>query len=198
VNGETGATIALQALEEQVMVPRLKEKYQTEVVPALMQEFRYRSVMQAPRIEKIVLNIGLGEAIQNSKALDAATADLAAIAGQKPVVTRARKSIAAFKVRQGMPIGVMVTLRGPRMWSFLDRLMNLVLPRLRDFRGVSRRSFDGRGNYSIGLREQIVFPEIDYDKVDKLRGLEVVIVTTAPDDEQGYALLKRLGMPFRD
>ena len=171
------------------MVPRLKEKYQTEVVPALMQEFRYRSIMQVPRIEKIVLNIGLGEAIQNSKALDAATADLAAIAGQKPVVTRARKSIAAFKVRQGMPIGVMVTLRGPRMWSFLDRLMNLVLPRLRDFRGVSRRSFDGRGNYSIGLREQIVFPEIDYDKVDKLRGLEVVIVTTAPDDEQGYACL---------
>lgn len=180
------------------MVPRLKEKYQTEVVPALMQEFQYRSVMQVPRLEKIVLNIGLGEAIQNSKALDAATADLAAIAGQKPVITRARKSIAAFKVRQGMPIGVMVTLRGPRMWSFLDRLMNLVLPRLRDFRGVSRRSFDGRGNYSIGLREQIVFPEIDYDKVDKLRGLEVVIVTTAPDDEQGYALLKRLGMPFRD
>mgnify|MGYP005835432339 FL=1 len=180
------------------MVPRLKEKYQTEVVPALMQEFQYRSVMQVPRLEKIVLNIGLGEAIQNSKALDAATADLAAIAGQKPVITRARKSIAAFKVRQGMPIGVMVTLRGLRMWSFLDRLMNLVLPRLRDFRGVSRRSFDGRGNYSIGLREQIVFPEIDYDKVDKLRGLEVVIVTTAPDDEQGYALLKRLGMPFRD
>jgi large subunit ribosomal protein L5 len=198
VNGENGATTALRDLEEQVMVPRLKEKYQTEVVPALMQEFRYRSVMQVPRIEKIVLNIGLGEAIQNSKALDAATADLAAIAGQKPVITRARKSIAAFKVRQGMPIGVMVTLRGPRMWSFLDRLMNLVLPRLRDFRGVSRRSFDGRGNYSIGLREQIVFPEIDYDKVDKLRGLEVVIVTTAPDDEQGYALLKRLGMPFRD
>ncbi|ABU60047.1 MAG: 50S ribosomal protein L5 [Roseiflexus castenholzii] len=180
------------------MVPRLKEKYQTEVVPALMQEFQYRSVMQAPRLEKIVLNIGLGEAIQNSKALDAATSDLAAIAGQKPVITRARKSIAAFKVRQGMPIGVMVTLRGPRMWSFFDRLVNLVLPRLRDFRGVSRRSFDGRGNYSLGLREQIVFPEIDYDKVDKLRGLEVVIVTTAPDDEQGYALLKRLGMPFRD
>jgi large subunit ribosomal protein L5 len=198
VNGENGATTALRVLEEKVMVPRLKEKYQTEVVPALMQEFRYRSVMQVPRLEKIVLNIGLGEAIQNSKALDAATADLAAIAGQKPVITRARKSIAAFKVRQGMPIGVMVTLRGPRMWSFLDRLMNLVLPRLRDFRGVSRRSFDGRGNYSIGLREQIVFPEIDYDKVDKLRGLEVVIVTTAPDDEQGYALLKRLGMPFRD
>lgn len=180
------------------MVPRLKEKYLKEVVPALMQEFQYRSVMQAPRLEKIVLNIGLGEAIQNSKALDAAVSDLMAIAGQKPVITRAKKSIAAFKVRQGMPIGVMVTLRGPRMWSFLDRLMNLVLPRLRDFRGVSRRSFDGRGNFSIGLREQIVFPEIDYDKVDKLRGLEVVIVTTAPDDEQGYALLKRLGMPFRD
>lgn len=180
------------------MVPRLKEKYLKEVVPALMQEFKYRSVMQAPRLEKIVLNIGLGEAIQNPKALDAAVSDLMAIAGQKPVITRAKKSIAAFKVRQGMPIGVMVTLRGPRMWSFLDRLMNLVLPRLRDFRGVSRRSFDGRGNYSIGLREQIVFPEIDYDKVDKLRGLEVVIVTTAPDDEQGYALLKRLGMPFRD
>jgi large subunit ribosomal protein L5 len=198
VNGENGATTALRDLEEQVMVPRLKEKYQTEVVPALMQEFRYRSVMQVPRLEKIVLNIGLGEAIQNPKALDAATADLAAIAGQKPVITRARKSIAAFKVRQGMPIGVMVTLRGPRMWSFLDRLMNLVLPRLRDFRGVSRRSFDGRGNYSIGLREQIVFPEVDYDKIDKIRGLEVVIVTTAPNDEQGYALLKRLGMPFRD
>ncbi|MCS6840282.1 MAG: 50S ribosomal protein L5 [Roseiflexus sp.] len=180
------------------MVPRLKQKYQTEVVPALMQEFQYRSVMQVPRLEKIVLNIGLGEATQNAKALDAAMSDLAAIAGQKPVITRAKKSIAAFKVRQGMPIGVMVTLRGPRMWSFLDRLMNLVLPRLRDFRGVSRRSFDGRGNYSIGLREQIVFPEVDYDKVDKLRGLEVVIVTTAPDDEQGYALLKRLGMPFRD
>jgi large subunit ribosomal protein L5 len=198
VKGKPGAPTTLQALEEQMMVPRLKEKYQTEVVPALMQEFQYRSIMQAPRLEKIVLNIGLGEAIQNAKALDAATSDLAAIAGQKPVITRARKSIAAFKVRQGMPIGIMVTLRGPRMWSFLDRLINLVLPRLRDFRGVSRRSFDGRGNYSLGLREQIVFPEIDYDKVDKLRGLEVVIVTTAPDDEQGYALLKRLGMPFRD
>lgn len=197
MKGATGA-VCSRFLEEQGLVPRLKEKYQTEVVPALMQEFGYRSVMQAPRLEKIVLNIGLGEAIQNSKALDAATSDLAAIAGQKPVITRARKSIAAFKVRQGMPIGVMVTLRGPRMWSFLDRLINLVLPRLRDFRGVSRRSFDGRGNYSLGLREQIVFPEIDYDKVDKLRGLEVVIVTTAPDDEQGYALLKRLGMPFRD
>ncbi|NWG18700.1 MAG: 50S ribosomal protein L5 [Chloroflexi bacterium] len=180
------------------MVPRLKEKYQTEIVPALMQEFKYSSVMQAPRVQKVVLNIGLGEAIQNAKALDAATADLALITGQKPVITRAKKSIAAFKVRQGMPIGAMVTLRGTLMWSFLDRLMNVALPRLRDFRGVSRRSFDGRGNYSLGLREQIVFPEIEYDKVDKIRGLEVAIVTTAPDDEQGYALLKRLGMPFRD
>jgi large subunit ribosomal protein L5 len=180
------------------MASRLKEKYQTEVVPALMQEFKYGSIMQAPRLVKVVLNIGLGEAIQNAKVLDAAVGDLTAIAGQKPVVTKAKKSIAAFKLRQGMPIGAMVTLRGGRMYDFLDRLINLSLPRLRDFRGVSRRSFDGRGNYSLGLREQILFPEIDYDKVDKIRGLEVAIVTTAPDDEQGYALLKRLGMPFRD
>ncbi|HWQ11883.1 MAG TPA: 50S ribosomal protein L5 [Roseiflexaceae bacterium] len=180
------------------MATRLKEKYQTEVVPALMQEFKYSSIMQVPRLQKVVLNIGLGEAIQNAKALDAAVGDLATIAGQKPVVTRAKKSIAAFKLRQGMPIGAMVTLRGDRMYDFLDRLMNLALPRMRDFRGVSRRSFDGRGNYSLGLREQILFPEIEYDKVDKLRGLEVAIVTSAPDDEQGYALLKRLGMPFRD
>jgi large subunit ribosomal protein L5 len=180
------------------MVPRLKEKYQREVVPALMQEFKYKTIMQVPRLEKIVLNIGLGEAIQNAKALDAAAGDLAAISGQKPVITRAKKSIAAFKLRQGMPIGAMVTLRGNRMYDFLDRLMNVALPRLRDFRGVSRRSFDGRGNYSLGLREQIIFPEIDYDKVDKIRGLEVAIVTTAPDDAQGYALLKYLGMPFRD
>ncbi|MFO7166609.1 MAG: 50S ribosomal protein L5 [Chloroflexota bacterium] len=180
------------------MATRLREKYQTEVVPALMQEFNYTSVMQVPRLEKVVLNIGLGEAIQNAKALDAAVGDLAAIAGQKPVITKAKKSIAAFKLRQGMPIGAMVTLRSHRMYDFLDRLMNLALPRMRDFRGVSRRSFDGRGNYSLGLREQILFPEIDYDKVDKIRGLEVAIVTTAPDDEQGYALLKRLGMPFRD
>jgi len=180
------------------MATRLKEKYQTEVVPALMQEFKYTTIMQVPRLQKAVLNIGLGEAIQNAKALDAAVADLAAIAGQKPVVTKAKKSIAAFKLREGMPIGAMVTLRGPRMWDFLDRLINLALPRLRDFRGISRRSFDGRGNYSLGLREQILFPEIEYDKVDKLRGLEVAVVTTAPDDAQGYALLKRLGMPFRD
>jgi large subunit ribosomal protein L5 len=180
------------------MESRLRTKYQKEVVPALMQEFQYSSVMQVPRLEKIVVNIGLGEAIQNPKVLEAAAGDLALITGQKPVITRAKKSIAAFKLRQGMAIGAMVTLRGRRMWEFADRLMNLALPRIRDFRGLSRRSFDGRGNYSIGLREQIIFPEIDYDKVDKLRGMEVAIVTTAPDDAQGYALLKRLGMPFRD
>jgi large subunit ribosomal protein L5 len=180
------------------MPTRLKEKYQREVVPALVQEFKYTSVMQVPRLQKIVLNIGLGEAIQNAKALDAAVGDLTAIAGQKPVVTRSKKSIAAFKLRQGMPIGAMVTLRGDKMFDFLDRLVNLALPRLRDFRGINRRSFDGRGNYSLGLREQILFPEIDYDKVDKLRGLEISVVTSAVDDAQGYALLKRLGMPFRD
>jgi large subunit ribosomal protein L5 len=180
------------------MATRLKEMYQADIVPALMQEFNYGSVMQVPRLQKVVLNIGLGEALQNNKALDAAVGDLTSIVGQKPVVTKAKKSIAAFKLRQGMAIGAMVTLRGERMYEFLDRLVNLALPRLRDFRGVSRRSFDGRGNYSLGLREQIIFPEIDYDKVDKIRGLEVAIVTTASDDAQGYALLKRLGMPFRD
>jgi large subunit ribosomal protein L5 len=180
------------------MAPRHREKFQNEVVQALMQEFKYSTVMQVPRLEKVVMNIGLGEALQNNKALDAAVGDLTAISGQKPVITKAKKSIAAFKLRQGQSIGAMVTLRGVRMYDFLDRLMNLALPRLRDFRGVSRRSFDGRGNYSLGLREQIIFPEIDYDKVDKIRGLEVAIVTTAPDDAQGYALLKRLGMPFRD
>ena len=180
------------------MAARLREKYQNEVVQGLMQEFNYSTVMQVPRLQKVVLNIGLGEALQNNKALDAAVGDLTAVSGQKPVITKAKKSIAAFKLRQGQSIGAMVTLRGVRMYDFLDRLMNLALPRLRDFRGVSRRSFDGRGNYSLGLREQIIFPEIDYDKVDKIRGLEVAIVTTAPDDAQGYALLKRLGMPFRD
>jgi large subunit ribosomal protein L5 len=149
-------------------------------------------------LQKVVLNIGLGEAIQNAKALDAAVGDLGSITGQKPVITRAKKSIANFKLRQGMAIGAMVTLRGSSMFEFVDRLVNLALPRIRDFRGVSRRSFDGRGNYTLGLREQIIFPEIDYDKVDKIRGLEVAIVTSAPDDAQGYALLKRLGMPFRD
>lgn len=180
------------------MAARLKEKFIKEITPALMQEFHYASVMQVPRPVKVVVNIGVGEAIQNAKALDAAVADLTAITGQKPVITRARQSIAGFKVREGMAIGAMVTLRGNHMYEFLDRMINLALPRIRDFRGVSRRSFDGRGNYSIGLREQIVFPEINYDKIDKIRGLEVAIVTTAPDDAQGYALLKRFGMPFRD
>lgn len=180
------------------MATRLQEKYQREVAPALMQDFNYSSSMQIPRLVKVVLNIGLGEALQNQKALEAAVGDLTQLAGQKPVITRAKKSIAAFKLRQGMPIGAMVTLRGNQMYDFTDRLINLALPRIRDFRGISRRSFDGRGNYSLGLREQIIFPEIDYDKVDKLRGLEVAIVTSAPNDDQGYALLKRLGMPFRD
>jgi large subunit ribosomal protein L5 len=180
------------------MNPRLQTQYQQEVVPALTREFSYDNVMQVPRIQKIVLNIGLGEALQNAKAIDAAVGDLTAIAGQKPVVTRAKKSIANFKLRAGQPIGAMVTLRGARMYEFLDRLINVALPRIRDFRGVSRRSFDGRGNYSIGLREQIVFPEIDYDQVDKLRGLEVSIVTSARNDAEGYALLKQFGMPFRD
>jgi large subunit ribosomal protein L5 len=180
------------------MTARFRERFQQELTPALMKEFNYSNVMQVPRITKIVLNIGLGEALQNAKAVDAAVADLAAITGQKPVVTKAKKAIANFKLRQGNPIGAMVTLRGDRMYEFLDRLISLALPRIRDFRGVSRRSFDGRGNYSIGLREQIVFPEIEYDKVDKLRGLEVAIVTTARNDEEGYALLKQFGMPFRD
>lgn len=180
------------------MAARLKENYLNEIAPALMQEFQYQSVMEVPRVTKTVINIGVGEAVQNAKALEAAVNDLTALAGQKPVVTRARKSIAGFKLREGMPIGVMVTLRGDRMYDFLDRLINLALPRIRDFRGISRRSFDGRGNYSLGLREQILFPEIDYDKVDKIRGLEVVIVTTALNDEQGYALLKKFGMPFTE
>ncbi len=177
---------------------RLREKYLQEIVPALKEEFKFSSVMQVPRLTKIVVNVGVGEAVQNSKALDAAVNDLATITGQKPVITRARKSIASFKLREGMAIGAMVTLRGDRMYDFFDRLVNLALPRIRDFRGVSRRSFDGRGNFSLGLREQIVFPDIDYDKIDKLRGLEVVIVTSATNDEYAYALLKRLGMPFRD
>jgi large subunit ribosomal protein L5 len=180
------------------MAPRLRERYQAEIVPALTKEFGFTNPMEVPKLEKIVLNIGLGEALSNAKSLEAAIGDLTTIAGQKPVTTRARKSIANFRLRQGQTIGAMVTLRGERMYEFLDRLISLALPRIRDFRGVSRRSFDGRGNYSIGLREQIAFPEIDYDRVDKLRGLEVAIVTTARDDNQGYALLKQFGMPFRD
>ena len=180
------------------MASRLKEVYLNEIAPALVQEFNFKSIMQAPRLQKVVLNIGLGEALQNPKALDAAVEDLSLISGQRPVITRAKKSIASFKLRTGMAIGAMVTLRNTMMYDFVDRFVNLSLPRIRDFRGVSRSSFDGRGNYSLGLREQIIFPEIDYDKVDKIRGLEVAIVTSATNDEQGYALLKRMGMPFND
>jgi large subunit ribosomal protein L5 len=175
---------------------RLKEKYRTEIVPALMKEFEFDNVMQVPKLEKIVVNIGLGEAIQNAKAVDAAVGDLSQITGQKPVVTRAKKSIAAFKLRAGMPIGAMVTLRGEMMYEFLDRLVAVSLPRIRDFRGISPNSFDGRGNYTLGVREQLIFPEIDYDKIDRTRGLEVTIVTSAKNDEEGRQLLAHFGMPF--
>ncbi len=175
----------------------MKERYQNEISPALMKALDLKNVMQIPRIKKVVINIGMGEAMDNPKALDAAVADLSAITGQKPVITKARKSIANFKLREGRAIGTAVTLRGEKMWAFLDRLMNIVLPRVRDFRGVSAESFDGRGNYTLGLREQIIFPEIEYDKVDKVRGMEITIVTSAPSDEQARALLQLLGMPFR-
>jgi large subunit ribosomal protein L5 len=179
------------------MKARLKEKYLTEVVPQLKTTLGYTNVMQLPELEKIVLNIGLGEAIQDSKALEAAEKDLSTISGQRPVITKAKKSIAPFKLRAGMPIGMMVTLRGKRMYDFFDKLVNIVLPRFRDFRGVSRDSFDGRGNYSLGIKEQIVFPEIDYDKIDKVRGFEVTIVTTAKNDDEARTLLEIMGMPFR-
>lgn len=177
---------------------RLKEYYRQTVVPELMKEFRYRNVMQVPRIVKVVLNIGVGEALENAKALDGAVEDLTKIAGQKPVITRAKKAVAAFKLREGRAIGVKVTLRNERMWSFLDRLINVALPRTRDFRGISGNAFDGRGNYTLGLREQLIFPEIEYDKIDKVRGMEISIVTTAQTDEEGRRLLKLLGMPFRE
>ena len=173
------------------------EFYRTECVPQMMQEFKYKSSMQVPRLKKVVVNIGLGEAIQNIKLLESASAELMSVTGQKPVVTRAKKSIAAFKLREGMPIGCMVTLRRDRMYYFLDKLMNVVLPRVRDFRGVSEKAFDGRGNYTLGIREQIIFPEIDYDKIDKVRGMNITIVTSAPTDEEGKFLLKLLGLPFR-
>ncbi len=179
------------------MKSRLEEKYLTEVVPQLKAKLGYGNVMQLPKLRKIVISIGLGEAIQEAKALEAAQKDLAAISGQHPVTTRAKRSISAFKLRAGMPIGMMVTLRGRRMYDFFDKLVNVVLPRFRDFRGVSRDSFDGRGNYSLGIKEQIVFPEIDYDKVDKIRGLEVTIVTTAKNDDEARTLLELMGMPFR-
>lgn len=178
------------------MSSRLKERYRSEVVPALVKQFGYRNPMQVPRLEKVVVNVGLGEALKNPKAIDATVNDIALITGQRPVVTRARRSIAQFRLRTGNAIGVKVTLRGERMWDFLDRLMSLALPRIRDFRGLPSRAFDGRGNYSLGLREQLAFPEIDYDKVDRLRGLEISIVTTAKTDEESKRLLELLGMPF--
>lgn len=178
-------------------IPRLLERYRKDALPALQKEFGYQNIMQVPHVEKVVLNIGMGEALQNAKSLDAAANDLTIIAGQKPVFTKAKRSIAAFKLREGNTIGVTVTLRSERMWSFLDRLMNIALPRLRDFRGVSPDSFDGRGNYSLGLREQLIWPEISYDKIDKVRGMAVTVVTTAKTDEEGRRLLALLGMPFR-
>jgi len=178
------------------VVPRLKTRYFEEIRPALVNELKYDNIMQAPKLEKIVVNIGIGEAIANSKALDAATGDLQAITGQKPITKKAKKSIAQFRLREGMTVGIMVTLRGNRMYEFLDRLVNAALPRLRDFQGVPTRSFDGRGNYSMGLREQLVFPEIDYDKIDKLRGLEITMVTSARTDQEGRRLLEMMGVPF--
>ena len=179
------------------MAARLKERYAAEVLPALMKEFGFENPMQAPRLEKVVVNMGLGEAIQNGKILDASIAQLAQITGQRPVVTKARKSIANFKLRQGQSIGAMVTLRGDRAYEFLDRLVSIALPRVRDFKGVSPKAFDGKGNYTLGIREQIIFPEINYDKVERIKGLNVTVVTTARNDEEGRALLRLLGLPFR-
>ena len=176
---------------------RLKEHYKKSVVPALVKEFGYKNVMAVPKVEKVSVNIGLGEATQNAKLMDGAVNELGQIAGQKPVVTKAKKSIAAFKLREGMPIGAMVTLRGDRMYEFLDRLMNVALPRVRDFRGVSSKSFDGRGNYTLGVRDQLIFPEIDYNKVEKVKGMNISITTSAKTDAEGLALLKHMGMPFR-
>jgi large subunit ribosomal protein L5 len=176
---------------------RFKEKFSKEVTPALMSKFEYTSVMQVPKVDKIVINMGVGDAVQNTKALDAAVEDLTIISGQKPVVTKAKKSIAGFRLREGMPIGAKVTLRGERMYEFLDKLISVSLPRVRDFRGVSKKSFDGRGNYTLGVKEQLIFPEIDYDKVSKVRGMDIVIVTTANSDEEARELLTQFGMPFQ-
>jgi len=179
-------------------VARLHDRYLNEIAPALQQKFAYKNVMQIPKVDKIVINMGIGEAVQNSKAIDSAVGDLMKIAGQKPIVTRAKKSIAAFKLRAGMPIGCKVTLRGQRMFEFMDRLLNVALPRVRDFRGISAKAFDGRGNYTLGIKEQLIFPEIEYDKIDKLRGMDVVFVTTAKTDEEARELLRGFGMPYRD
>ena len=179
------------------MEPRLKARYRTEVVPKLKQEFGYSSAMQVPRLQKIVINMGVGDAIQNIKVLDVAVEELSAIAGQKAIIRKAKKSVAQFKLRAGMPIACMVTLRGPRMWEFMDRLVTLSLPRVRDFRGVPAKSFDGRGNYTLGLKDQLIFQEIDYSKVDKMKGMNITFVTTAPNDSEARAMLAHLGMPFR-
>jgi large subunit ribosomal protein L5 len=178
-------------------MPRLRDKFEKDVVPKMMQEFGYKNKMQVPRLHKIVLNMGLGEALQNPKIIDSSSKEMAAITGQRPVVTRSRKSIANFKLREGLSIGCMVTLRKERMYEFLDRLISVAIPRVRDFRGISRRSFDGKGNFTMGVREQIIFPEIDYDKIEKIKGLNVSIITTAKTDEEGRALLTHLGMPFK-
>lgn len=177
---------------------RLREKFKREVIPQLMKRFGYKNVMQTPKLDRIVINMGLGEAIQNIKILDSAVEEISLITGQRPIITKARKSIAQFKLRKGMPIGCMVTLRRDRMYEFIDRLVNIALPRVRDFRGLSGRSFDGRGNYALGVREQLIFPEIDYDKIDKVKGMHIIIVTTAKTDEEGKELLRLLGMPFRN
>jgi large subunit ribosomal protein L5 len=176
---------------------RLREKFSKEITPALVSKFNYKSVMQVPKIEKIVVNMGIGDAVQNAKSLDVAVEELAIITGQKPIITRAKKSIAGFRLREGMPIGAKVTLRGERMYEFLDKLVSVSLPRVRDFRGISKKSFDGRGNYTLGVREQLIFPEIDYDKVSKVRGMDIVIVTTANTDEEARELLTQIGMPFQ-
>ena len=180
------------------MAPRLKNLYQETIVSKLMEQFNYQNIHQVPKVVKVTVNRGLGEASQNAKALESSLSEIATITGQKPVVTRAKKAIAGFKIRKGMPVGVMVTLRSERMYAFLDRLINLALPRIRDFRGVSPKSFDGRGNYTLGLREQLIFPEVDYDSIDQIRGMDISIITTAKTDEEGRALLKEMGMPFRN
>jgi large subunit ribosomal protein L5 len=194
--GTPEAVVKKRAIEH-IPTPRLKQRYQSVAMPALMKEFQYKNPMQAPKIVKVVLNVGMGEAITNAKALDQAAEEIGKITGQRPVITRAKKSIATFKLREGMPIGCMVTLRRERMYEFLDRFINAALPRIRDFKGVSSKSFDGRGNYTVGIKEQVIFPEIEFDKVESVHGLDIVIVTTAKTDEEGRALLGHLGMPYR-
>ena len=180
------------------MTTQLKTRYQETIVPKLMEQFKYQNIHQVPKVVKITINRGLGEASSNAKALESSLSEIATIAGQKPVVTRAKKAIAGFKIRQGMPVGMMVTLRGDRMYAFLDRLISLALPRIRDFRGISPKSFDGRGNYTLGVREQLIFPEVEYDRIDQIRGMDISIITTATTDEEGRALLKEMGMPFKE